>query len=99
MRWSIVRLIWYRELRDLLRDRRWLFMLLGLPVLLYPAFGLVGLLFAFATIDQKTPVGVYGAEHLPRPAANAPIGPVADLAWLSAVPFPAMTPADLAVAG
>ena len=27
-------------------------MLLGLPVLLYPAFGLVGLLFAFATIDQ-----------------------------------------------
>src|SRR5215813_8892218 len=98
MRWVIVRLIWHRELRDLVRDRRWLFMLLGLPVLLYPAFGLVGLLFALATIDQKTPVGVYGAEHLPRPTPNAPIGSVADLAWLTAVPCPSLTPADLAVA-
>src|SRR5438874_8520486 len=99
MRWPIVRLIWHRELRDLVRDRRWLFMLLGLPVLLYPAFGLVGLLFAFATIDQKAPVGVYGAEYLPRPAPDAPIGPVADLAWLSAVPAPALTVADLAAGG
>src|SRR5947208_14738226 len=99
MRWPIVRLIWHRELRDLVRDRRWLFMLLGLPVLLYPAFGLVGLLFALATIDQKTPVGVYGTEHLPRPATTAPIGPVADLAWLTAVPIPGVTMADVATAG
>src|SRR5690348_1714139 len=99
MRWPIVLLIWHRELRDLVRDRRWLFMLLGLPVILYPAFGLVGLLFAVATIDQKTPVGVYGAEHLPRPTADAPIGPVADLAWLTTVPGPTLTPADFAVAG
>src|SRR5205807_4626602 len=28
MHWIIIRLIWHRELRDLLRDRRWLFMLL-----------------------------------------------------------------------
>src|SRR5947208_8650687 len=98
MRWPIVRLIWHRELRDLLRDRRWLFMLLGLPVLIYPAFGAVGLLFALATLDQKTPVGVCGAEYLPQPAAGAPLGPAADLAWLAAVPAPGLTAADVAAA-
>jgi sodium transport system permease protein len=98
MRWPIVRLIWYRELRDLLRDRRWLFMLLGLPVLLYPAFGLVGLVFAISMLDQKTPVGVYGAEHLPAPAADAPIGPVAEMGWLTALPAPGLSPADVAAA-
>ena len=41
MRWSTIRLIATRELRDLLRDRRWLALLLGVPVLLYPAFGLL----------------------------------------------------------
>jgi sodium transport system permease protein len=99
MRWPIVRLIWHRELRDLVRDRRWLFMLLGLPVLLYPAFGLVGLLFALATIDQKTPVGVYGTENLPQPRPNAPLGPTADVAWLAAVPRPGLSVADLVAAG
>ena len=44
MRWPVVRLIWFREVRDLLRDRRTLFMMIGLPVLLYPAFGLIGFL-------------------------------------------------------
>src|SRR5919198_2681370 len=98
MRWTIIRLIWHRERRDLLRDRRWLFMLLGLPVLLYPAFGLVGLVFAISMLDQKTPVGVYGAEHLPTPAADAPIGPVAEMAWLTALPAPGLNPADVAAA-
>jgi sodium transport system permease protein len=65
MRRSIVRLIALRELRDLLRDRRTLFIILGLPVLLYPAFGLAGLLFAFSMLDQKTIVGVSGLENLP----------------------------------
>ena len=36
MRWSIVRLIWLREMRDQLRDRRTVFMIAVLPVLLYP---------------------------------------------------------------
>src|SRR5439155_172651 len=30
MRWSIIRLIWLRELRDQLRDRRTLFMIAGM---------------------------------------------------------------------
>ena len=33
MRWSIIRTIWHRELRDQLRDRRTLLMILGLPLL------------------------------------------------------------------
>src|SRR5204862_110353 len=41
MRWSIIRLIWLRELRDQLRDRRTVFLIAVLPVLVYPlaAFG------------------------------------------------------------
>src|SRR5262245_6895962 len=36
MRWSIIRLIWFRELRDQLRDRRTVFMIVLLPIVLYP---------------------------------------------------------------
>ncbi|HJZ91062.1 MAG TPA: ABC transporter permease subunit [Gemmataceae bacterium] len=67
MRRSIVRLIAAREIRDLLRDRRTLLIVLGLPAILYPAFVVVGLAFAFTLIDQKTPIGVVGMEHLPEP--------------------------------
>ena len=40
MNWKNVRLIFMRELRDQLRDRRTLFMITILPVLLYPMLGL-----------------------------------------------------------
>jgi sodium transport system permease protein len=65
MRRSIVRLIARREIRDLLRDRRTLIIILVLPALLYPAFVVVGLAFAVSLMDQKTVVGVVGSEHLP----------------------------------
>jgi sodium transport system permease protein len=67
MRRSIVRLIAGREVRDLLRDRRTLLIVLGLPAILYPAFVVVGLGFAVTLIDQKTPIGVAGMEYLPAP--------------------------------
>jgi sodium transport system permease protein len=86
MHWTIVRLIWHRELRDLLRDRRWLFMLLGLPVLLYPVFGLVGFVFALTMLDQEIRLGVAGLENLPRPTSAGPVGPSAEFAWLTALP-------------
>ena len=38
MNWSTVRLIWVRELRDQLRDRRTLFMILVLPLVLLVLF-------------------------------------------------------------
>src|SRR5580692_11548288 len=66
MRRSIIRLIARRELRDLLRDRRTLFIVVVLPALLYPVFGLVGILFAVTMLDQKVIVGVSGLENLPQ---------------------------------
>src|SRR5450432_1853264 len=86
MHWTIISLIWRRELRDLLRDRRWLFMLLGLPVLLYPVFGLVGFVFALTMLDHEIRVGVAGLENLPQPIATGPIGPSAEFAWMAALP-------------
>ena len=70
MRLAVVRLITRREIRDLLRDRRTLFLILGLPVLLYPLFVLVGLLFAYSLLDQKVVVGITGIENLPKPVGG-----------------------------
>ena len=68
MRWSIIRVIWARELRDQLRDRRTLFMIAVLPILLYPLAG-VGLMELAAGFSQKpVVVGLYGVENLPGDA-------------------------------
>ncbi len=69
MRWSIIRVIWMRELRDQLRDRRTIFMIAVLPLILYPlaGFGLIQLAAGFAPKPQV--VGVYGVENL-RPSAD-----------------------------
>src|SRR5438067_265680 len=67
MRRSVVRLIAAREVRDQLRDRRTLFLILGLPALMYPLFVGVGLLFASALKDKKLVVGVVGLDALPKP--------------------------------
>ncbi len=40
MNWSNVKLILAREIRDQLRDRRTLFMIAVLPLLLYPLLGM-----------------------------------------------------------
>ncbi len=40
MNWSNVKLILLREIRDQLRDRRTLFMIAVLPILLYPLLGM-----------------------------------------------------------
>lgn len=76
MRWPVVRLIAAREIRDQFRDRRTLFLILGLPVLMYPLFVGVGLLFYVAIKEKKLVVGVVGAEYLPRSRASVSL-PVA----------------------
>ncbi len=58
MRWSIIRLICLRELRDQLRDRRTLFMIAGLPLLLYPVLGFAVLQFAVGFVERPSTVGV-----------------------------------------
>ncbi len=82
MRWSIIRVIWMRELRDQLRDRRTIFMIAVLPLLLYPLAGF-GLIQLAAGLGQKPQVvRVFGAENLPG------LGPTRAAGWLVLTPCP-----------
>src|SRR3989442_10126328 len=70
MRWSIIRLIWLRELRDQLRDRRTLFMIAVLPLLIYPVLGFAVLQFALGFAERPSRIGlVVGAKS----AAEFPV--------------------------
>jgi sodium transport system permease protein len=86
MRWSIIRLIWLRELRDQLRDRRTLFMIAVLPLLLYPVLGIAVLQFAFGFAEKPSLIGIVrlGAdERFPaREPAHAGRSPLPPLSWL-----------------
>ena len=63
---SNVKLILAREVRDQLRDRRTLFMIAVLPILLYPLLGMSLLQIAQFMQEQPTRVLVVGAENLAR---------------------------------
>ncbi|MFL5385230.1 MAG: ABC transporter permease subunit/CPBP intramembrane protease [Longimicrobiaceae bacterium] len=64
MRWSVVRTVLAKELKETLRDRRTLFMMIVIPTLLYPALMVV--------IEQLT---LFGQRRLSeRPAAVAVAG-------------------------
>ncbi|MGV3486776.1 MAG: ABC transporter permease subunit/CPBP intramembrane protease [Planctomycetaceae bacterium] len=63
-RWSNVWLIYAREMRDQLRDRRTLFTLIVLPILLYPLVGTLLLQIAQFSREYPTVVCVVGNEHL-----------------------------------
>src|SRR3954463_15505968 len=56
MNWSNVKLILQREVRDQLRDRRTLFMIAVLPILLYPLLGMS--FFQIAQFLQQQPTRV-----------------------------------------
>jgi sodium transport system permease protein len=87
MRWSIVRLICLRELRDQLRDRRTIFMIAVLPMLLYPLLGVAIVQFAIGASESPSTVGLVGEEHLPQwNPASLGFQPAAAAAWLAASP-------------
>lgn len=65
LRWSNIWLIFRREVRDQLRDKRTLFMIFVLPILLYPLLGMGMLKFAEAFEQKARKVMVVGAESLP----------------------------------
>lgn len=68
MSWKNIKLIFQREVRDQLRDRRTLFMVAVLPLLLYPLLG-VGLVQMTVTFsEQVRRVVVVGADQLPSPS-------------------------------
>lgn len=58
MRWSIIRLIWFRELQDQLRDRRTVFTIIGLPLLIYPLMSILVLVFAKSLLLEQTTIGI-----------------------------------------
>lgn len=64
MRWSVVRTVLAKELRETLRDRRTLFMMIVIPTLLYPAIMVV--------LEQLTLLGQRRLSE--RPAAVAVAG-------------------------
>lgn len=64
MNWANVRLIFWREVRDQLRDRRTLFMIFLLPILLYPLLGTT--FFKFTQFGEQTAsVLIIGRDELP----------------------------------
>ncbi len=65
MRWSVVRLIASKEFRDLMRDRRTVVLILVLPAILYPVFGLGGMVMVRTLLGQKQTLAIVGVENLP----------------------------------
>lgn len=65
MKWSNVKWIYLREIRDQLRDRRTLFTIFVLPMLLYPLLGMGALQMAQFSREHLTPVLILGSESLP----------------------------------
>lgn len=89
MRWSIIRTIWLREMRDQLRDRRTLLMIVGLPLVLYPLLGFAVLQFAVGFTENVSVIGVVTGspqrrDFPPREPAFAGRSVMPPLSWLSA---------------
>ncbi|MCY2986110.1 MAG: ABC transporter permease subunit [Planctomycetota bacterium] len=65
MNWSHVKLIFHREVRDQLRDRRTMFTICILPLLLYPLMGMVMMQVAQFHREQHVTIGIVGYENWP----------------------------------
>ena len=65
MKWQNVKLILWRELKDQFRDRRTLFTVLVLPLLLYPLMGMALLQISQFARQHSSRIWVAGHENLP----------------------------------
>jgi sodium transport system permease protein len=82
MNWSNVKLIFHREVRDQLRDRRTLFMIAVLPLLLYPLLGMSMFQVMQFVTEHPTHVLLIGADELPA-SPKLVEGSHFDGAWFS----------------
>ena len=73
MNWTNVRLILSREIRDQLRDRRTLFMIAVLPLLLYPLLGMSVFQLSQFLRKSEPKVLVVGSEQLAEDADLPPL--------------------------
>lgn len=64
-RLSVISLVYMREMRDQLRDRRTLFTIVVLPLVLYPLLGSLMLQVAQFSTEQEATICLVGAENLP----------------------------------
>lgn len=69
MQWSNVKLIFAREMRDQMRDRRTLFTVAVLPIILYPLMGMAMLQVSQFMREHPTDIWVVGADNLPASPA------------------------------
>ena len=65
MRWSNIKWIFLREIRDQLRDRRTIFAILVLPVLMYPLMGMMFLQITQFVQEHPTKILLTGTDFLP----------------------------------
>lgn len=65
MNWKHVNLIFQREMNDQLRDRRTLFTITILPILLYPLIGMLMMQIAQFNREHPVRVRIVGIEHWP----------------------------------
>lgn len=65
MKWHNVKLILHRELKDQFRDRRTLFTVLVLPLLLYPLLGMALLQISQFARQHSSRIWIAGQENLP----------------------------------
>jgi sodium transport system permease protein len=66
MNWTHVKLIFLREMTDQLRDRRTLFTITILPLLLYPLLGMLLMQIAQINRQQAVRVRIVGLENWPQ---------------------------------
>lgn len=66
MNWKHVHLIFLREMNDQLRDRRTLFTITILPILLYPLLGMLMMQVAQFNREHTVRIRLVGAEHWPQ---------------------------------
>ena len=69
MKWSNVKLIFSREMRDQMRDRRTLFTVAVLPIILYPLMGMAMLQVSQFMREHPTDIWIVGADNLPESPA------------------------------
>lgn len=84
MNWSTVKLIFRRELRDQMRDRRTLFTVAILPLLLYPVMGMALLQVAQFMREHPTQVWLIGVDNLPDDSSEMQLlhdGPKVNARW------------------
>ena len=66
MKWPNVKLIFNRELRDQLRDRRTLFTVVVMPIVLYPLMGMAMLQVAQFMREYPAKIWIIGNDNLPQ---------------------------------